>query len=52
MDLGKCTLQMPNCLFTTEELVTPSGKTKSNDENQKKSLKQLDPQRIKFILGK
>ena len=51
---GKCALQMLDCLFSTDELVNgnPSGLTNSKDEARRKTIKQLDPERIKYICGK
>lgn len=52
-DPGKCALQMLDCLFTTDDLVNgnPSGLTNSKDELRRKTIKKLDPERIKYICG-
>ena len=53
-DAGKCAQKMLSCLFTPVELVNgnPSGVTNSKDEVRRKTIKKLDPQRIKYICGK
>lgn len=50
---SKCALQLMGCLFTAEELVNgnPSGNTNSKDELRKRTIKKLDPSRIKYIHG-
>ena len=52
-DVGKCALQLLDCLFDTTELVNgnPSGQTKSKDPNRQKSIRKLDPERINYICG-
>ena len=53
-DAGKCALQLLDCLFDTTELVNgnPSGQTNSKDPARKLSIRQLDPDRMKYIYGK
>ena len=50
---SKCALQLVGVLFTPKELVNanPSGVTNSKDEQRRKSIKKLDPTRIKYING-
>lgn len=50
---SKCALSLMSCLFSDKELVNgnPSGKTNSKDEDRQKSIKKLDPGRIKYIRG-
>ena len=52
-DPSKCALQLMSCLFSVEELVNgnPSGHTNSKDDIRKKTIKKLDPERIKYISG-
>lgn len=53
-DPTKCALQLTSCLFTVEELTNgnPSGVTNSKDEARKRTLRKLDPIRMKYITGK
>lgn len=53
-DPAKHALQMMGCLFTIEEMVNgnPSGVTNSKDDQRKRTIKKLDPNRIKYIHGK
>ena len=50
---AKCALQMMGCLFSTDELVNgnPSGITNSKDEARRRSIRKLDPNRMKYIYG-
>ena len=52
-DPGRCALAMMSCLFTAEELVNgnPAGISNSKDEARRRGIKQLDPNRIKYIQG-
>ena len=52
--MGKCALQLLDCLFDTTELVNgnPSGQTNSKDPTRQKTIKRLDPERINYICGK
>ena len=42
-----------DCVFTTEEMVNgnPSGMTKSKDPIRKRTIRALDPDKMKFING-
>ena len=53
-DPSKCALQLMSCIFSPEELVNgnPSCVTNSKDEVRRKTIKQLDPMRMKYISGR
>ena len=53
-DAGKCGLAMMSCIFTPDELVNGNlaGVSNSKEEARKKGIKQLDPNRMKFIQSK
>ena len=53
-DPCKCAQQLMSCLFSVEEMVNgnPSGVTKSKDPTRNRTIKRLDPNRMKYITGK
>ena len=52
-DPGTAALKLMDCVFTTAELVNsnPSGVTKSKDPARQKTIKPLDPRKMKYIDG-
>lgn len=52
-DPGTSALKLMDCVFTTEEMVNsnPSGVTKSKDPTRQKTIKRLDPTKMKYIDG-
>lgn len=50
---GTAALKLMDCVFTTEEMVNsnPSGITKSKDPARQKTIRALDPIKMKYIDG-
>ena len=53
-DAGGAALKLMDCLFSTEELVNgnPSGVTHSKDAARQKTIKRLDPEKMRYINSK
>ena len=52
-DAGCAALKLMDCVFTTSEMVNgnPSGITRSRDAVRQKTIKALDPLKMKYIDG-
>ncbi|CAI8020861.1 hypothetical protein GBAR_LOCUS12436 [Geodia barretti] len=50
-DAGGAALKLMDCLFSTEQMVNgnPSGVTRSKDAARQKTIKRLDPEKMKYI---
>jgi hypothetical protein len=50
-DAGGAALKLMDCLFSTEEMVNgnPSGVTRSKDAARQKTIKRLDPEKMRYI---
>ena len=53
-DAGSAALKFMDCLFSTEEMVNgnPSGVTRSKDTARQRTIKQLDPEKMRYINSK
>ena len=53
-DAGSASLKLMDCLFSTEEMVNgnPSGVTRSKDTARQRTIKQLDPEKMRYIDSK
>lgn len=52
-DPGTAALKLMDCVFTTSEMVNsnPSGVTKSKDPTRQRTIKPLNPRKMKYIDG-
>lgn len=53
-DAGGAALKLMDCLFSTEQMVNgnPSGVTRSKDAARQKTIKRLDPEKMRYIDSK
>jgi hypothetical protein len=53
-DAGGAALKLMDCLLSTEEMVNgnPSGVTRSKDAARQKTIKRLDPEKMRYIDSK
>ena len=53
-DAGTAALKLMDCLFSTEEMVNgnPSGVTRSKDPARQKTIKRLNPEKMRYIDSK
>ena len=52
-DAGSTALKLMDCMFSTAKMVNgnPSGVTRSKDEARQRTIRALDPQKMRYIDG-